>query len=541
MKKIIAFTFITVSLLLVSCNKQLDQTPKYGLNAEAVYSDPDQYIHVMAKLYSGMSMTGNQGPAGLADIAGIDEGFSAYIRVLWNLQELPTDEAICGWNDPGIPDLNKSQWNADNVWVKGMYYRIYYQITLCNEFIWQAREEKLTTRGFSEAKMTEIRTFREEARFLRALAYYHAMDLFGNVPFVTENDRVGAFEPEQIQRADLFKYIEDELKAVETTMLDPTAVPYGRASKSAAQSLMAKMYLNAEVYLGTGNDRYAECATYCEKVMNSGAFALDDNYQDLFLADNNTSPEIIFPIVYDGLYAQTWGGTTFLVCASLGGNMVAAKYGVNGKWGGLRAKKQFVDKFSLSNENSEPYLSEEILHKLRSKDSRYLFYRNGQQKEITSMSTFTHGYANPKFKNKTSVGGSASNNSVSPHTDIDFPLFRLGDVYLMYAEAQLRLGNSATAVQYVNFIRERGFRNSLFNVSTLTLDDILDERAREMQWEATRRTDLIRFGYFAGGDYVWPFKGGDVVGVAVPDYVNLYPIPTADIVLNRNLSQNPGY
>jgi len=524
MKKIIAYTFITASLFLVSCNKQLNQSPKYGLNAEAVYSNPDQYINVLAKLYSGMSLTGNNGPAGSADIAGIDEGFSAYIRVLWNLQELPTDEAICGWNDPGIPDLNKSQWNADNVWVKGMYYRIYYQITLCNEFIWQAREEKLTTRGFSEAKMAEIRTYREEARFLRALAYYHAMDLFGNVPFVTEFDRVGAFEPEQIKRADLFKYIEDELKAVETTMLAPTAVPYGRASKSAAQALMAKMYLNAEVYLGAGNDRYSECATYCEKVMNSGAFSLDDHYQDLFLADNNTSPEIIFPIVYNGLYSQTWGGTTFLVCASLGGSMVAADYGVNGKWGGLRAKAPFIDKFADTTQ-----------------DSRWMFYTTGQQKEITSMSTFTQGYANPKFKNKTSTGGNASNNSVSPHTDIDFPLFRLGDVYLMYAEAQLRIGNSGTAIEYVNRIRERGYGNSSFNVTTLTLDDILDERAREMQWEATRRTDLIRFGYFAGADYVWPFKGGDVAGVSVEEFVNLYPIPTADIVLNRNLDQNPGY
>jgi hypothetical protein len=287
---------------------------------------------------------------------------------------------------------------------------------------------------------------------------------------------------------------------------------------------MAKMYLNAEVYLGAGNDRYSECSTYCEKVMNSGAFALDDHYQDLFLADNNTSPEIIFPIVYDGLYSQTWGGTTFLVCASLGGSMVAADYGVNGKWGGLRATAPFIDKFADTTQ-----------------DTRWMFYTDGQQKEITSMSTFTQGYANPKFKNKTSTGGSASNNSVSPHTDIDFPLFRLGDVYLMYAEAQLRLGNSATAIQYVNLIRERGYGNSSFNVTTLTLDDILDERAREMQWEATRRTDLIRFGYFAGADYVWPFKGGDVAGVSVDEFVNLYPIPTADIVLNRNLDQNPGY
>jgi hypothetical protein len=111
----------------------------------------------------------------------------------------------------------------------------------------------------------------------------------------------------------------------------------------------------------------------------------------------------------------------------------------------------------------------------------------------------------------------------------------------MYAEAQLRIGNSAAAVQYVNYIRERGYKNSSFNVSSLTLDNILDERAREMQWEGTRRTDLIRFGYFTSGSYVWPFKGGDVIGVGLDSHLNLYPIPTADIVLNRNLDQNPGY
>jgi hypothetical protein len=162
---------IAVMAFMPSCSKQLNQTPKYGLNAETVYSNPDQYIHVLAKLYSGLSMTGLQGPAGAGDIAGIDEGFSAYIRVLWNLQELPTDEAVCGWSDPGIPAANKMQWNADDGWVKGMYYRIYYQITLCNEFIWQARDSKLDERGFSDADKARIRTYREEARFLRALSY----------------------------------------------------------------------------------------------------------------------------------------------------------------------------------------------------------------------------------------------------------------------------------------------------------------------------------------------------------------------------------
>ena len=522
MKRLVAYTFIASALLLGACGKNLNQSPKYGLNAEAVYSDADNYIKVLAKLYSGMSMTGNQGPAGQADIAGIDEGFSAYVRVLWNLQELPTDEAICGWNDPGIPDLNKSQWNADNVWVKGMYYRIFYQITLCNEFIWQARDEKINERGFTAAQVANIVTMRNEARFLRALAYYHAMDLFGNVPFVTEEDRVGAFTPEQIMRADLFKYIEDEIKAIEDELTPASSVAYGRASRSAAHALMAKMYLNAEVY--TGTPRYTDCATYCEKVINTNSFQLDDVYQDIFLADNHTSPEIIFPVVYDGLYSQTWGGTTFMICSTLGGSMVAADYGVNGKWAGNRATRPFIEKFTDSTE-----------------DSRWMFYTAGQQMDITSMSTFTQGYPNPKYKNKTKDGLNGSNNATSAHVDVDFPMFRLADVFLMYAEAKFRTGDEATALTYMNKIRERAYGDASHNYSSLVLNDFIDERARELNWECTRRTDLIRFDLFTSDTYVWPFKGGVDAGAGFNEKYELYPIPTADIVLNPNLQQNPGF
>lgn len=528
MKKTIFLSLLVVAVALASitsCKKQLNQTPMYGLNAEKVYSDPNNYINVLAKLYSGLSMTGIQGPAGAGDIAGIDEGFSAYVRVLWNLQELPTDEALCGWSDPGIPALNKSDWSADDGWIKGMYYRIYYQITLCNEFIWQSRDEKLAERGFSQADVERIRTYRNEARFLRALSYYHAMDLFGNIPFVDENDRVGAFQPDRIDRASLFAYIEEELKGIEDVLLEPGAAPYGRATKSAAHALLAKMYLNAEVYTNTA--RYADCKTYCEKIINVGAFQLDDVYQDMFLADNHTSPEIIFPVVYDGLYAQTWGGTTYLVCGALGGAMNAADYGVNGKWGGLRVTPQFVNKFPDS-----------------TLDSRYMFYRTGQQLNFTAptqLAQFNYGYAFPKFKNKTKAGLNGSNNANSAHVDIDFPMFRLADVYLMLAESSFRLGDQATAIQYVNLIRTRAYNTSAFNVASLSLDDILDERARELSWEATRRTDLIRFGKFTGGDYVWSFKGGEVDGIATEVFKNLYPIPNADLGLNPNLIQNPGY
>ena len=523
MKFLLSIMIVAAGVFVFSsCTKQLDQSPAYGLNSEVIYSDPSNYIGVLAKLYSGLSMTGLQGPAGQADIAGIDEGFSAYVRVLWNLQELPTDEAVCGWNDPGVPALNKMQWNAEDGWVKGMYYRIYYQITLCNEFIFQSRDESLDDRGFSDADKAMIQTYRNEARFLRALSYYHAMDLFGNVPFVTEEDRVGAFQPERISRADLFAYLESELIDLSSSLSMAGSVPYGRATRQAAETLLAKTYLNAEVY--TGQNRYADCRSYCEKVINSGLYQLDADYQHLFLADNQNSPEIIFPVVYDGLYAQTWGGTTYLVCGALGGSMNAADYGVNGKWGGLRSTSVFVNKFPDTTE-----------------DSRFLFYRDGQDLEITSLGTFTQGYAYPKYKNITSVGDVGSNNGSSAHVDIDFPMFRLADVYLMLAESAWREGDQGTAVNYVNMLRERAYGNTNSNVASLSLDDLLDERSRELAWEGSRRTDLIRFDKFTGGDYVWPFKGGDVSGVGVSDHLSLYPIPTADMVLNPNLIQNSGY
>lgn len=521
--KIISSSFLVLSLFaFYSCTKNLNQSPAYGLNSEVVYSDPNNYINVLSKLYSGLSMTGLQGPAGQADIAGIDEGFSAYVRVLWNLQELPTDEAVCGWNDPGIPSLNKMQWNADDGWVKGMYYRIYYQITLCNEFIYQSRDERLDERGFSDSDKEMIRMYRNEARFLRSLSYFHAMDLFGNVPFVTEEDRVGAFQPQRIERTDLFNYVESELIDLSNVLSAAGTVNYGRATREAAKTLLAKIYLNAEVYSGT--NRYDDCRNYCEQVINSGVFQLDMDYQHLFLADNQNSSEVIFPVVYDGLYAQTWGGTTYLVCGALGGSMNAADYGVNGKWGGLRSTSAFVNKFPDTTE-----------------DSRFLFYRDGQELEITNLGTFTQGYAYPKYKNVTSVGDVGSNNGTSAHVDIDFPMFRLADVYLMLAESAYRNGDQGTALNFINMLRERAYGNSNNNMSSMSLDDILDERSRELAWEGSRRTDLIRFGKFTSGDYVWPFKGGDVSGIATSSHLELYPIPTSDLILNPNLTQNPGY
>ena len=541
MKKSISL-FLTFALALVlpfsACKKGLDYTPEYGLNSESVYGTADNYIHVLAKIYSSFVVTGNKGPAGQPDITGFDEGASGYVRVMWNLQELTTDEAICGWGDPGIPELNNTSWSSDNQWVKYMYYRIYFTIPMCNEFIRESSDEKMTERGFSEVDKIKIKAYRSEARFIRALAYYHEVDFFGAGPFVTEKDEPGAFNPEYASRTKLYDYVESELLAIENEMVDARANEYARADKAAVWTLLAKLYLNSEVYVNRA--RYSEAASYCKKVIDAG-YTLDTQYKNIFRANNNLSPEIIFPITADGVNTQTYGCTTFLVHASLGGSMVDTQFGVVGKWAGLRAKKNLVNLFvdTTSTDTANSHL-----------DTRYMFYKKGQVREITNMSTFTQGYALAKYKNilrAPEVGNDTvirGSDKTGGFVDIDFPMFRLADVYLMYAEAQLRSGGpTGDALTLVNKLRERAYKNTSGNIvsSDLTLQFILDERARELQWEGHRRTDLIRFGKFTDGSYVWPYKGGVQAGTGIADFYKIFPLPNSDIVANPNLVQNPGY
>jgi hypothetical protein len=291
--------------------------------------------------------------------------------------------------------------------------------------------------------------------------------------------------------------------------------------------LLARLYLNAEVYAGTA--KYTECLTYCNKVISS-AYTLEPDYSHLFLADNNTTNEIIFPICFDGIHTKTWGGTTFLVNAEVGGTMSPAAFGIAGGWGGLRTTSKFVDKFSDITGAT---------------DSRAMFYTSGQTKEITDILQFTNGYAITKWKNVTSTGAAGSDGT---HPDTDFPVFRLADAYLMYAEAVVRGGTGGTlanALTYVNLVRERAYGDTsgdLASTTDVTLDFILDERARELYWECTRRTDLIRFGRFSKSTYLWPWKGGVAAGKSLENFdYDLFPIPATDIGANPNLVQNNGY
>jgi starch-binding outer membrane protein, SusD/RagB family len=535
-KKINCLILVSITIFSFSCSKRLDLEPPIGLSSVDVYKDASNYEKVIAKLYAGMSLSGLHGPSGNPDIVGIDEGFSQYIRVLWNLQELPTDHAICRWNDVGIPEMCKMEWSADNSFVKAMYSRIYFQIPIANVFIKESSDESMDEKGFTTEQQNEIRIYRAEARFLRALSYYHAMDLFGSVPFVDETTPIGVFYPEQLERVELFNWLENELIAIENTLISPSQVLYGRASQAAAQSLLAKMYLNAEVYTGTA--RWADCVTYCDKIINDGTFSLDNNYSNLFMADNHTSSEIIFPICFDGQYTQTWGGTTFLICAALGSTMDASDYGMNNGWNGLRATPTFVNIFTDSTLDSrwKFHVSGE---KVISGDT-VTVYQDVNIGEVLTNCPDTSGYLIGKFSNIDQMGNPGSHVSLT-HSDTDFPMFRLADVYLMLAEASLETGDQNTALTYVNMIRERAYGNSNHVYSTVSLDDIVNERSKELYWECTRRTDLIRYNKFTGSDLLWSFKGGTTDGSSVDNFRNLYPLPTYDIVNNPNLVQNSGY
>jgi hypothetical protein len=200
--------------------------------------------------------------------------------------------------------------------------------------------------------------------------------------------------------------------------------------------------------------------------------------------------------------------------------------------GGLYAIKLYLDKPDYTYSISRTAF-----------DSRALFYTNGQSLDISDISQFKDGYAVTKYRNVTSTGAAGSNPTF---VDIDFPLFRIEDVYLMYAEAVLRggSGGSATdALAYVNAIRTRAYNGTAGNIaqSDLNLDFILDERARELYWECTRRTDLVRFGKFTETTYLWPWKGGVAAGKSTPAFRDVYPIPASDLGANPNLSQNPNY
>jgi len=528
MKKIL---IVLISLSAFSCT-DLNLSPTDAFVDAVVFDDPEAYRSYLAKVYASYSLTGQQGAAGDGDISIVnDEGFTSYIRAYWKAQELPTDEAVIAWSDAGIRDLNKQTWSSENQFVRVLYYRIFYIIAYSNDFLAQSTPEKLDEHGISDEWKAKIAVYRAEVRFLRALAYWHALDLFRNVPLIT---KITTELPSQVSPEELFSFIEDELTEIEPILMNPMTNEYSRADRAALWMLQAKLYLNAEVYIN--QDRYSDVIKAVDKITSAG-YGLHPNYKELFMADNHNAaapysaaPEVIFALTSDGRNSKSWGNTTFLVHAAIGGSMEATDYGVGGGWAGIRATKKMVEKFGPDPTN------------LIFDDPRNVFYTDGQKLEVDTISEFTNGYAVPKFVNVTSQG---DNGVDLDFPDTDNPIFRLGDAYLMYAEAVKRGGggDESKALGYINTLRQRAYGDNSGDITAgeFTLELVMDERVREMYWESTRRQDLIRDGKYSGGTYNWPWKGGEKDGTSIDKIYEIFPIPASDLNVNANLKQNPGY
>lgn len=565
MKKYIISICLLFSLCLSSCIGDLDTLPldDNSLVSEQVYKTKDGYMGVLAKCYGSLILTGQQGgDGGNGDLEGANEGYSGYVRLLFYLEEQPTDNFLMPSSSNGLRKMLNLQWDASNAAViKWTYQRLYMSIAYCNEFLRECTEEKLKERGIWGDMSNDYLAYRAEARFIRAYAYSQLCNYFGNVPLIDET--VGVKEvPEQADRIKVFEYAEKELKAVagevegnNEVLCEPKAALYGHVDKVAAWFLLSRIYLNAESW-NCGN-HYADCYAYATKVINSNAYPLASDYRHIFLADNESCSEIIWPLVQDGLKAQSSAGTNFYVKAFVNGPMDELyKTGVGSRgWGNVRAKMTFVDAFDPADVPFD--VNDTWGNNKMDKRAQFMTALENQQKETWDAeekmtSTFTCGYGYIKWRNVIKGDGDAPQGEA--YVSIDYPLFRTADAYLMAAEAILRGGggNRAEALDYVNEIRERAYMSGKYAVdyarsdvsgkitdAELNLDFILAERQRELASELVRRTDLVRFGKFTSGKN-WEWKDGVRLGQDVDKKFNIFPIPDSEIT-NADLKQNDGY
>ena len=535
MKKIKYISWALAALMFAgvatSCVGDLDVTPidENTVPPEEVLDSPEAFTQLLAKCYQGLACSSSYGQDGSADIDGIDGGYGQYIRALFHLEELSTDVTACCWNDQTLYDIHNMSWTSSDTFVAAMYYRIFFQIGLCNEFIRRSNQTSIS--GYSDKN-----AYIAEARALRLLSYYHAIDLFGNVPFSTDEMSVGSESPKQISRADLFDWMVSECEALlnGSDLAEAGKNEYGRCDKGMVQMILAKLYLNAEIWKGTA--MYDKAATVCEQIIGEYKLhteksrdAVYSAWRELFCADNhlrtaNTTyngDEIIFAVEQDGINIHSYGATNYIIFACTGGEMDSDDIGISSGWGGLSLTGAFTSKFEDGDERATFY-----------KSDAYSQYIDAVRRESDSWS---NGWKSMKFLNINHDGSAAQ---ASGFVDTDFPVFRVADAYLMYAECAARGAADKTKGQnYLNAIRARAGDGNI----DLTLDNIIDERGRELYMECFRRQDLIRFGMFTTDKYLWEFKGGVQAGRAVDDHYNLYPITSSDLNANGNLTQNPGY
>ena len=536
---------ITAALLLtVSCVRDLDTLPPQNALpvAENVYGKTaDTYLEGLSFLY--FQFVTND----LTDLQQMDGGASELVRAFWSVQEATADAAKCSWeNDAWVRALNTNTWTSEqNDAVYAVYVRTLQGIAYVNEYLRQTTDDKMDGRGVPDDVKTQVYGFRDEARFLRAYFYWMALDCFGSVPFSTENSPFGGtYTPPQASRTDIFNFCVSELKSIlgDSGHLPAARSSYPRADRGSAAGLLARLYLNAEVY--TGTSMWAEAKAVCEEIFGMG-YALSPDYEALFRGDNGENAaargEMLWAVPYDAEKTQSYGGTSYLLAASLAATDITDRSKPNGQrngWAGLRVPYEYVSRFfDVSGQDYSTGFYETA-------DARgRMFYIKGRQESMdNALYVFMNGWSCLKFNN---IPYGVTESAYLPtadtkaFSDVDFPMIRLAEIYLIYAEACMNIGDE---IPGLSRLAELSARAGVSPPEEITEEFLMEERARELMWEAHRRTDLIRFGLFTSSDYLWPYKGGDsFAGQAFPSYKTLFPLPPTELAVNEVLNQNPGY
>lgn len=541
--KHIAWIAAGASMLFTACIGDLDTLPlnPSDSTSETVYgADESGYIAGLTKLY--FNFVSNE----TTDLQVSDAGASELVRAFWTVQEVTSDACKCAWeNDAWVRAMNTNTWSdADNDATYAVYVRTLQGIAYTNEYLRQTASDRLSDRGVSSELAAKIQGFRAEARFLRAYFYWMALDVFGDVPFTTENSPFGGgVNPKQASRKDVFDYCISELTALAA---DDSPMPaarsnYPRADKGAVLGLLARMYLNAEVY--TGTPMWQEAKDACEDIFTMG-YSLCPEYADLFRGDNGENPEalneVLFGISYDAEQTQSYGGTSYLTLAAIAATDVSSTQminGVNNGWGGIRVPYEYVEKYF--NVRNADYSAG--TYDVNDKRGR-MFYIKGRSESMDgALYVFLNGWSFLKFNNiphnmdQDSYLATAASKAYS---DIDFPMIRLGEIYLIYAEACMNLGQANTALPKVQDLAARA---GVTAPTSITQEWLIEERARELMWEGHRRTDLIRYGKFTSSSFLWTYKGGSFSGQGFDDHMKIFAIPASELASNPELHQNPGY
>lgn len=568
MKKLIyiALSILAASFLTVSCLGDLDAYPfnSDDYTSENAYgADFNNYISGLAKVYRCFNNT--------SDLQVDDGGASELIRAFWCIQECSTDACKNDWEkDAWTQDINMNTWStADNAATYALYCRTLHGITYTNEFMRQTTDENLERRGCDSGTIEKIHSLRAEARFLRALMYWMAIDTFGDVPFVTEESPFGAVSPEVKTRSEVYDFIVSELvDIINGSELAAPGANYPRADKGSAMGLLSRIYLNAQVYnskvdanghvTAKGDAKWNECIEICEKIFSSTPYKLCPNYADVFRGDNGENPEargeLLFAVDYDELHMTSWGGTVFLVqsCFQAGddndenGNPMYS-VGVKDGWAGIRMPSEYVfDYFGVTVPENGYGADGKYTGVYNYKDDRAaMFHIKNHQEKMTDLAEFTQGWSFYKFNNiphnmtrEEFAPTAVSYGTTSAKCGVDYPMIRLAEIYLNYAEACLNAGQKAKGLPYLNKVRERAHVDAL---ADYTLEDIQKERAVELSWEAFRRIDLIRWDLFTSGTFLWKWKGGSYEGQGFDEHLLVFDFPQSELTANSNLSHKPGY